>query len=377
MRRNDPYRKARKTHSPANSHESNRVDTEAHSRSASDSSTARLTHANYEEYYADDPYARHNHHQRSESATQAANASPATLVAQEPQVTPPATEAKPPLQPRTHSYLPYSHHQPDKRLYQTPTSSLALEEGGRLQSFSTQDKPVGSLLQDNLLMDVVDTPIRQHKTELPAVDLPPTRKKKQVWCACTRRIKISVVAVIFAVIITILLYFVCPRVFSLNNPSAQMYFNGSFSYDGTWYPNFSNPTYFSNNWNISFVADNSANWVPIHVTNLNLALVDAITGKQIGTGQSGGFTLPPRSQGQVIMFNTSIGYNATSANDQTMTDIASACIKVYNLPNGPSNASTAQDFQVQFIIDYHIASLAWAPRVTINDNTFVCPENSS
>ncbi|ORX58208.1 hypothetical protein DM01DRAFT_1405835 [Hesseltinella vesiculosa] len=366
MRRNDPYRTARKTHSPAGSCESNQLKSvDAHSRSASDSSTTKLTSSNHDrpDYYTDDPYARHHR-------TDSTPSHPLPNVTSLGDTNNMAQIQDDQFQPRTHSYLPYSNHQPTQRLYQTPSSSLALDDSGRLHSFSTPDgKPVGSLLQDNFTMDMVDTPIRQQrKEELPAIDLAVPKSRHHRCLGLGRKGKLLVFAFFVIVVLILLLYFVCPRALNVSVVQGTLFSSNTGSNNTLTSPNNASTGY-SNNWNISVSIDNTANWVPIHINQLDLFVYDASTGIGIGNGSTSALQLNPKSQ-SLIFINTTIDYHSSNPSDPTLVDIGEACT------SAQITTGTPHAFDLLFVFTYRLRTLAWSLSTSVRPSDFICPDQN-
>ncbi|KAI8083095.1 uncharacterized protein BX664DRAFT_388191 [Halteromyces radiatus] len=374
-RNSDPYRAARRTLSPADSYDSSKLRSESdiHSRSASDSSTSRLTTSQptYDhrrnDYYTDDPYAprqtSHKHHTRKDTPeSHHTTNSSSTIPSQEQQSD--YYQAQ-----KANSYLPYSHHQPGKKdhYYQPPATSMYLESE-HLPSFTSPHNGggVGSLLQDNIVMDMVDSPILTRRKE--GLDrLPPLEEKKRRRFYGLGAKRLLIIVFIFIVIVVIVWYFVWPRTFTMTYVDTNLY--GS-AYQPI-HPN-NTVTGFQTTWNVSMMADNKENWVPTHVSRLDLDIYDQSTGVRFANGTYGSFVLPPKSQ-KPIDFIVNIDYDP-APNDQTLQDLSAACLAQLE-PNDPSQPQpqSQQSLNLHFDVTYHIAGIAWTSQTRQNVGQFNCP----
>ncbi|KAI8329324.1 hypothetical protein BC941DRAFT_443240 [Chlamydoabsidia padenii] len=393
QRSSDPYRVARKTHSPADSYDSSRLqsESEAHSRSASDSSTSRLaSQPTYDrrrdDYYTDDPYAprqaTYRHHMRQgtpESHDTYTSSGTAPLATHVPSILPPnssttITQDEDYQAQKANSYLPYSHHPPGKdgQLYQPPATSMLLEPHPSFDSPSNREGGVGSLLQDNIFMDMVDSPIRPHHKERNALDplpvLDSNKSKRRRRCCGLGRKRLAVLILTFIVIIILVWYFVWPRPFEMHFDDANLYSNDGYA--KTKGPN-QEITGVQAIWNVSMMADNQANWVPTHVSRLDLDVYDKNTGIKFAGGSTDSFVLAPKVQ-QSIFFIVNLNYQVTSPNDTTLQELLASCM-LDQQPQG-GQPQTLRTLNLTFEVTYHIAGIAWTSKSQHNADKYRCPE---
>ncbi|ORY91171.1 hypothetical protein BCR43DRAFT_498627 [Syncephalastrum racemosum] len=349
FRTSDPYRAVRKSTTPDSTGSSQQTD--QHSRTASDSSTSRLAPAagsrfNGYEYYDDDPYAlppRHEPHLGKKTRRKQHHTSE---------------------DERANSYLPYSHHRRDPYAAQEP---IYLEEDN-MPSFTSPNKNsmggVGSLLQDNIAMDMVDQqpPAVPQKQQLdPSLDpLPEIKKRKRSrrLCGLHRRTLVFIVF-IFVVIVAVIWYFVWPRY-------PPLYYLESKAVNSDW-----KPTYVTSTWYVNMTADNSENWVPTRIKNFEVELLDANTNQKFGSGSSGSIILPPRQSNVNVPFTFDIHYVASDQQDTTLQDLT-LCSAVKTNPT----PETPQSLNVIFQVTYHIEGFAWTKRSTVRPSGFQCPDTS-
>ncbi|KAI8388481.1 uncharacterized protein BYT42DRAFT_560229 [Radiomyces spectabilis] len=354
---NDPYRAVRKPPSPDSS-ESTGIPMDSdfmHSRTASDSSTSRLAtgvsesaknqgdvYNNYD-YYDQDPYAvparghqKRQHRKRKDEGQ------------------------------RANSYLPYSHHRRNPYGAHEP---VYLEEE-RLPSFISPDRdgPVGSILQDNIIMDTVDhlDPIDETQKSHQLLEPLPSGKKKRRWCGLRRR-TIVYVAFVFIVIVAVIWYFVWPRVPTLQFLDADLREEPPAKGPP---PNFEVHL----KWNISMTTDNSENWVPTHIKALTVEVFDDNTQEKIGTGSSGPLVLAAKKS-QTIPMNIDIDYGPKRQATDTYNDLLGACYisKQSTVPEDQENLKQ-QKLNVIFRVTYHIAGFAWTTTASVKPaNGFACP----
>ncbi|CAO3599262.1 unnamed protein product [Absidia cylindrospora] len=269
---------------------------------------------------------------------------------------------------KANSYLPYSHHPPGKngQVYQPPATSMLLESE-HMPSFTSphgREGGVGSLLQDNIVMDMVDTPIRTHHKESSALDpLPPLDKKKRRRCCGLGRKRLAAIVVAFVIVIVLIWYFVWPRTFEMSFADANMYSPNPY----TWLPKDGPFTQFQGAWDVTMDADNDANWVPTHVNRLDLSIYDSATGVKFASGSNDGpFVLAPKVQQQKIHFIININYQVSSPNDPTMQHITTSCLVQQTSQQAQNPTQNDANLHLTFEVTYHIAGLAWTPQTRQN-----------
>ncbi|KAI7862022.1 hypothetical protein BDF14DRAFT_186456 [Spinellus fusiger] len=332
----DPYRAARKAPSPA-----------------SDSSTSRLASAshpvaNYSphddyEYQEEDPYAIAPRYNPGEKKRH---------------------RKRDPAEQRANSYLPYSHH---KRDPYAPSEPIYLEEDN-LPSFNSpgKDGAVGSILQDNIAMDMVDqNPPRsagRNKSLQHLEPLPEIKRKKRRCCGLSRR---TAVYTVFAlcVVTAVVCYFVWPRIPVLRLLDSGL--NGSANSFIT-----TNATYeLDADWLVNMTVDNTANWVPTRVNDFAVKIIDMNSGQSFGKGNSGFLVVPPKGH-ITVSIPMSIYYKAWSPTDITWQDLYTAC--------GPQKQNPMPEEQislnVRFEVTYYIAGMIGTQVASVvPSNGFACP----
>ncbi|CDH57832.1 hypothetical protein RO3G_09512 [Lichtheimia corymbifera JMRC:FSU:9682] len=341
---NDPYRVMRKSATPDSS-ESKGGGVE-HSRTTSESSTGRLANTipydPYDDY--EDPYATRQKMRRTENITSA----------------------------RANSYLPYSHYRQDSFTTRGP---MALEDD-RLQSFATSQgagsKGMGSLLQDNMIMDKMMEPAnatadatnanrhKAHSTASMLESLPEElkrRRKKRRWCCGIRPRTALLISLLFIAIIVVIWYFVWPRWVSsvqfsdasLTTPSGE----SNTTYDATW--------------ELNLTVSNNDNWVPTRVKNFYVEVLDGNTNVKVGQGSTGSMVLPPKTDELTLTLPVHVYYSSNNPDDVTLTDLA-ACISI-NQESG-----THQTINLIFQVEQQISGIAWKHTTEINPSMVTCPQ---
>ncbi|KAL0097287.1 hypothetical protein J3Q64DRAFT_1712467 [Phycomyces blakesleeanus] len=348
----DPYRAVRKTPSPV------------HSRTASDSSTSRLASASqpnnttYSQGYDDNIY------QQTYSNNPYHEEDPYAVAARHHQGEKKRNRKRDNPDQRANSYLPYSHHRHDPY---APSEPIYLEEDP-LPSFNSpgKDGTVGSILQDNIAMDMVDhNPPRstgriknmQHLEPLPEI-----KRKRRRLCGLPGR-TVLFIAFGFMIVVGVIWYFVWPRTPTLHLLDAGLLEpSNNFNVNGTIYQ-------MDSSWRINMTVDNSDNWVPTRVNTLSFKIFDSTTGRAFGEGSSGFRVFPARTQSQVS-FPMTISYKAWSEADVTWQNLYTACGPQKQNPMPEEQAS----LNVRFEVTWHIAGMVKTRVATvIPSNGFACP----
>jgi hypothetical protein len=271
---------------------------------------------------------------------------------------------------KANSYLPYSHHPPGKNgeLYQPPATSMLLESE-HIPSFTSphgRDGGIGSLLQDNIIMDMVETPIRTHHKETTALDpLPPLNKKKRRRCFGLGRRRMAAIVVPVVIAIALVWFFVWPRTFDITFVDADLY-----SETDVWTPQNEPPTGFQAWWNVSMKTNNNANWIPTHVNALDLTIYDKNTSRQMGTCTNTTFVFAPKTE-QFIHFFIDVNYQTSTTTDPTIQHIYSSCF-VNPQPSPQQQQPPAENLHLTMKLTYHIAGLAWSSE-TYQNVEIPCP----
>lgn len=324
-----------------------------HSRSASESSTTRLSLTTNidtytSDYYQQDPYApRLEHTKKKKKGTQqqhSVNDNP---------------------EKRTNSYLPYSNH---KRNPYDPAEPIHLQEEDNLPSFSSPNLgntgrgPVGSILQDNIVMDTIDDDYYNDdiKTEKRKDEII-TPIKKSWWI----RLGISGKKLVFTIFgflgITILIwYFVWPRTPTLTFLDAGLKSGGIYT-----------TTSMEAVWTVNFTVNNHDNWIPTNINNFAVNVLDGSTGEVFGSGNSNHVMLTPRTIDQIIPVDIYINFTRP-ANSETLNNLRLSCMFI-NRDQGSS--SPKQSLDIEFSVVYYISGISWHVVSTFGPSSpyFQCP----
>lgn len=307
-----------------------------HSRTASDSSTSRLyTGAMSNNDYYEDPYAKQYKKWRS-----------STVINNE----------------RTHSYLPYSHHQRDPDPKSEPVfieehtapTSTSLGVGSMLPE-STIDQTTRKEQTTNSIPDYTDK-----MTELP--EITKRRRKKRRICGLRYRTAAFIVFLCIAVIVVIW-YFVWPRIPTLALDAVDNVGNIQVSTNTT-------KKSVSTNWMLNFTADNSENWVPTRFASIDISITDDKTQLSFGNGSRGSFVLPAQKK-TIVPIPMAIYYASEEPNDATFQDLYNAC-GVQVTPNSPFN-NQQDGLNVTLHITYHIAGIVWPTTRHVPVVGLMCP----
>ncbi|KAI8355706.1 hypothetical protein BD560DRAFT_484410 [Blakeslea trispora] len=334
---NDPYRVVKK--SPrlgSNSDNSSDFDI-VHSRTASDSSTSRLYPLPTSSHDYEDPYAK-----LQQKKWRANN-----------------------LSDRANSYLPYSHHQRDPN---QKTEPIYIEEYATPQSNSLG---VGSMLHDNIT-DQIN--MNRRPSQLPnqisetyadkmaALPVDTKRRKQRRLCGLRYR-TLALISVLIIAVIVIVWFFVWPRVPSLfiedvdNVGTLQVVTN-------------STKMSFSTQWQLNMTADNTANWVPTHISSLDVSIRDDSTHLAFGNGSASNIVLSPRKKSTIIVPMT-INYETMSNNDTTFQDLYNACGVQVTSSMPFENQQDVLNVTLQ--VTFHIAGIVWSPTQEIPVSGLMCP----
>lgn len=304
----------------------------AHSRSASDSSTKRLTGSptTMKHYTADDPYARNSDYRIKFSEPGRAN-----------------------------SYLPYSHHRHDPL---APVEPILIEDE-RANTMQTDKDRTISLQPENMTLHRPSI-ITRPESPPPLSFTTKKRRRGRGFCGLPWQSWL-LIGILAAVAIALIWYFVWPRVPTLGLLSVD-----DTSSTGGWG---TNALVYNTTWNVNMTADNSANWVPTRIQQISVSVIDRDTEQEFGQGQLNDFVMQPRSKSGTVAIPVNIFYQATSTSDQTYKDLYNAC--------GPQEQSlTPQSGQVSLDVDFRvtirISGIAWSTTTVISaPSNFACPVN--
>lgn len=263
---------------------------------------------------------------------------------------------------RANSYLPYSNHNRDPN---QPNDPIYLDD--ELPSFNQPGQPVGSMLHDNIAMEMMEQDDFHNYNTAPHKNINSTvqplapMKKKRWWT----RIGISgrklvFFGFVFIVIVIIVWFFVWPRTPTLQYVAAYLE---------------DNPTMTNSSmqavWQVNFTVLNQDNWIPTNIQNFAVSVIDTNTGTTFGSGNSNHLMLTGRSIDQMITIPIYIDYNSTGATDTTFQDLSSAC----SIVNQDLSSPHTQTLSVKFKFVYYIAGIVWHTVSTVAPTSthFQCP----
>jgi hypothetical protein len=250
---------------------------------------------------------------------------------------------------------------------------LESEHHPSFTSPSGREGGVGSLLQDHIGMDMVDSPIRPHHKERTALDpLPMLDKqisKKRRRCCGLGRKRLAAIITIFIVLLILVWYFVWPRPFDIHFDDANLATDGAPETTG---PNKDTPTGIHSVWNVLMTANNQANWVPTHVSRLDLDIYDRNTGVKFANGSVGSFVLPPKAQ-QQLLFTVNLDYRPPAAqNDTTLENLMASCLVDQQTQGG--QPQTQPTLNLMFEVTFHIAGIVWTSSTRQYADKMRCPQ---
>ncbi|GAA5809414.1 hypothetical protein MFLAVUS_002822 [Mucor flavus] len=327
---NDPYRIIKKSPRIGSMSDNSSEFDAAHSRTASDSSTSRLYTGTTNDYY-DDPYANKKKNRIIED--------------------------------RANSYLPYSHHERDPHQKSEP---IYIEE---YTAPASTTLGMGSMLHDTMT-DQINGSLPTAKQQLPQdhftdkfANLSNERRKKEKRIFGLRYPSVIFIAFLVAAVIAVIWYFVWPRIPNLalddidNVGTIQVITNTTTKSMST-------------EWSLNMTVDNTANWVPTRIKNIDLSIVDDRTNRMFGNGTTGWITLPPRKKSIVPMY-LNVYYESNDANDTTFQDLYNACGVQVN-SNMPFE-SLQGVLNVTLSVTFHIAGIVWPTTKLMRMTSLICP----
>lgn len=262
---------------------------------------------------------------------------------------------------RANSYLPYSNHHRDPN----HTESIYLQDDNPMRR-----GPVGSILQDNIVMDMMNhdsfylepTEMKRQNTNSALIETLPPVKKKSWWTKCGISGKKLVFAVfIFIAVVAVIWYFVWPRTPTLQFVDVRLLNDTIANYT---------TTSMVASWQVDFRVLNDENWIPTNIQNLAINVVEQTTGVTFGSGNSGALRLDGRSSDRIITVPIDVNF-VKSATDPTLKTLLYAC---GTINQDLSSATPKQTLNVQFNILYYIAGIVWHPSASVSPQTyFQCP----
>jgi hypothetical protein len=278
---------------------------------------------------------------------------------------------------RANSYLPYSNHNRDPY---DPVEPIYLQEEhvDDLPSFNSPSNRnyrggVGSILQDNIVMDMMnenspyaphaDDDYKQQPTNSVLIQQLPPAKKKKWWTrlGISGR-KLVFIAFGFIALVAVIWFFVWPR-----DPTLRFLDAGLVDDNAARYTT----TSMEATWIVNFTVINRENWIPTNIQNFAVSVVEGITGETFGYGDSGHVMLWPRSADQQVVPVT-IHINFTrDATNPTLKNLLDACwMKNRDLASPMSR----QSLNVKFSVVYYIAGISWHTiSEVIPSSYFQCP----
>ncbi|KAI7886008.1 hypothetical protein K492DRAFT_233736 [Lichtheimia hyalospora FSU 10163] len=322
MEENDPYRAARRDHNNASPCGTPNEQDAAHSRSGSDSSTKKLT--GRQNSYNDDPYARN---ERTSRPTIRAN-----------------------------SYLPYSNHQRDPL---APVPPIYIEDNASIpndRTISFQVDSFTSIPEDRKVSG-------SRKFEETSLSIPMHSKRRQGRC-CMRWRLITLITILAAAVVAVIWYFVWPRIPILAFDDAK-----DTSDPWSWILD-NNNAYKAYNatWSLNMTANNEQNWIPTHINDMAVTVINHNTSQEIGSGNSGSLVLSPKGT-QLVNIPLSFLYWNSSSSDQTFEDLVNTCI----VSNNDSPMKRLQ-MHIDLVVTIHTAGIAWSSTQTVSSpEGFTCP----
>jgi hypothetical protein len=334
-----------------------------HSRSPSESSTSRLAtsavnnkaspreaYNDYDYYNQQDPYApRQSGKKKKKKHQNQQNDYRQTDIPEK----------------RANSYLPYSNHRRDPY---DPIEPIYLEEE-HLPSFNSPGSrgPIGSILQDNIVMDMMDQEApAPHKGQITPITnaLPPTKKHKKFKCLGIGGKKLLFIVFTFIAIVAVIWYFVWPRTPTL------LFSNADFPTGQDYVYSTDTQTYYAQ-WNVNFTADNTVNWIPTSISYYEAKAIDKNTGVKIGYGKTGSFKIPAKTTTQIVTIPIVMNYTQASTSDTTWDDLSASCIVT------KSDPGAVQALNIIFELTCHVAGIVWTQTSTAGPTTglFQCPQS--
>jgi hypothetical protein len=237
--------------------------------------------------------------------------------------------------------------------------------------------PVGSILQDNIVMDMIQDEELGSQYNKPNNnsrnnhdDLLATKEmmaatspnKGRLWI--TKKLGISGRKLVFIVfgfiaIVVIIWYFMWPRTPTLSFLEAGLTSNANYS-----------STTMIANWNVNFTVNNQDNWIPTNINNFAVSVIDSSTGEIFGYGNSNHLSLKPRSIDQIITVPIYINFTRDPTNP-TIIDLLNACSMINQDLSSPLPTQT---LDISFSVVYYIAGIAWHTISTFSPTSyFQCP----
>lgn len=340
-----------------------------HSRTVSDSSASRLAtngvpHGQIEPSsdYSDDPYAKPRIYPTQPNNTNTTHTDRHGTI--------PRTSND--SYHRANSYLPYSHHTRDPAQSITP---IYVEE-------ERQQTHQGSMLHENFTMDMTNDPRIEHgnkekcsamddllRQQQEQLDQPKDKRLRfwlqQRWLWGVARWVWFLLLIAFIVTFTLLMYFLIPRMPTVNITDTETYQYPSWSKDKST---------MTADWNVNVALDNSINWIPTLLQRMEVAVEDLDTKVAIGSGFiTDSQWLASRDNNILIKLPVHIAYSGTNTSDDTISDLITIC-GLERQPVGPSYGSASELFNVTFHIDLHVRGIPWSSRTTvIPERGIQCP----
>lgn len=270
------------------------------------------------------------------------------------------------LSDRANSYLPYSHHERDPN---QKTEPIYIENNP-----TTTMLHLGSLLAEPPLHTLIDLKQQQQQQQenipnqdkpiLPTTSLSRKKQNRKYCCGLTLRSILFILFICIA-IITVIWYFVWPRIPTLSLQDIDNIGNIQVVTNST-------TKSMSATWRLNITADNTNNWVPTRFRSIDFTIRDDETHELFGNGSITKFTLPGRKVSSILVPMT-IYYASDIANDTTFQDLYNAC-GVQVTSNSPFE--NQQDLlNVTLSITFSIYGIVWPTTKYLPYTGLNCPTN--
>ncbi|KAI9269168.1 hypothetical protein BDA99DRAFT_603330 [Phascolomyces articulosus] len=298
---------------------------------------------------------------------------------------------------RTHSYLPYTNHPPDisKARYHfyaedddRPANSLMTTTTARMiPPNSASSQHLGSFITEPTVLNEEGMINNNHNHPNhnsnnsnksndnkhltgSLTDLRRFNNRRQKQRKGFLRPFIFVLIIIF-LLLGIAFFFCWPRIPKIRLASQAAAGRTRRPEDQTdWGPDQQHP-WLKTSWIVNVTLDNHDNFIPTHVSTLDLVLADQVTLQPFARSTLYDLVLSPRTE---TLFNIlfDVEYETPSVKDPTFEHLYNAC--------GPQKISAlappALNITLQATFD--IPGIAWKPTISLDDplpNGFRCPNN--
>ncbi|KAI9493326.1 hypothetical protein BDB00DRAFT_375925 [Zychaea mexicana] len=284
---------------------------------------------------------------------------------------------------RTHSYLPYTNHAPDisKARYHLyceddddrPANSLMTTTARMMPPNSASSQHLGSLITEPTVLNeegMINNNNNNDEKNLAGslTDLRRFNNRRQ-----RKGFVRPLVLVVFVICLLLgLAFFFCwPRIPKIRlAPQAAAGRTRRPDDQTDWGPDQQHP-WLRTSWIVNVTLDNHDNFIPTHVSTLELVLADQVTQQPFARSVLHGLTLSPRAE---TLLNTlfEVEYETPSIKDPTFEHLYNAC--------GPQKISALASPALNITLQatFEIPGIAWKPMVFMDaplPNGFRCPNN--